>query len=72
MHLAGCLIDAHESWSDRLAIAPWNSPILLTVRAILVPILCGNTVVLKCSEFSPRSQAIVAELFHEVTALIQR
>ncbi|KAK0204225.1 Aldehyde/histidinol dehydrogenase [Desarmillaria ectypa] len=46
-------------------IAPWNAPIVLTLRAIAVPILCGNTVVLKSSELSPRSQFIVAELFQE-------
>ncbi|KAH9940869.1 aldehyde dehydrogenase [Epithele typhae] len=44
-------------------IAPWNAPINLTIRAIVVPILCGNTVVIKCSEDSPRTQAIVIELF---------
>ncbi len=38
---------------------------MLALRAIAVPILCGNTVVLKSSELSPRSQFIVAELFQE-------
>ncbi|CAP69194.1 uncharacterized protein PODANS_7_11500 [Podospora anserina S mat+] len=38
------------------AISPWNAPINLTARAIAVPLLCGNTVVLKPSEFSPKSQ----------------
>ncbi|KAK0482435.1 Aldehyde/histidinol dehydrogenase [Armillaria novae-zelandiae] len=47
------------------SIAPWNAPIVLSLRAIAVPILCGNTVVLKSSELSPRSQFIVAELFQE-------
>ncbi|CAL1715241.1 unnamed protein product [Somion occarium] len=48
-----------------LAISPWNVPILLSIRAVAVPLICGNTVVLKCSEITPRSQAIVAELFKE-------
>ncbi|THH30801.1 hypothetical protein EUX98_g3381 [Antrodiella citrinella] len=47
------------------AISPWNVPVLLSVRAVAVPILCGNTAILKCSEISPRSQSIVAELFTE-------
>ncbi|KAJ3748511.1 Aldehyde/histidinol dehydrogenase [Lentinula detonsa] len=47
------------------AIAPWNSPVNLTLRAILIPILCGNTVVFRSSEQSPRSQAIICELFEE-------
>ncbi|TDL25347.1 aldehyde dehydrogenase [Rickenella mellea] len=48
-----------------LAIAPWNAPIVLTVRAVAIPLICGNTVVLKSSENSPRSQAIVVEALHE-------
>ena len=28
--------------------------------------ICGNTVVLKCSEISPASQAIIVEVFEEV------
>lgn len=51
---------------DSYAISPWNAPLFLSIRAIAIPIICGNTVVLKSSEFSPRSQAIVAEAFHEV------
>ncbi|KAJ3720157.1 aldehyde dehydrogenase [Lentinula raphanica] len=47
------------------AIAPWNSPVNLTLRAILIPILCGNTVVFRSSEQSPRSQAIICDLFEE-------
>jgi acyl-CoA reductase-like NAD-dependent aldehyde dehydrogenase len=46
-------------------IAPWNAPFALSVRAVAVPILCGNTTILKSSEFSPRSQSIVVELFEE-------
>ncbi|KAJ7636931.1 Aldehyde/histidinol dehydrogenase [Roridomyces roridus] len=47
------------------AIVPWNAPVALALRAIAVPIICGNTVVLKSSEFSPRSHALVVQLFHE-------
>ncbi|KAK0623670.1 Aldehyde/histidinol dehydrogenase [Immersiella caudata] len=41
------------------AISPWNAPINLTARAIACPLICGNTVVLKPSELSPRSQDVV-------------
>ena len=30
-----------------LGIAPWNAPIILGVRAIAVPLACGNAVILK-------------------------
>ncbi|KAK1227503.1 hypothetical protein PQX77_009500 [Marasmius sp. AFHP31] len=42
--------------------SPWNAPIALTLRAITIPILCGNTVVFRPSEISPRSCAIVYEV----------
>ncbi|KAG6860491.1 hypothetical protein C0995_010528 [Termitomyces sp. Mi166 len=48
-----------------LSIAPWNAPVTLSLRAVLIPIISGNTVVLKSSEYSPRSQAVVVELLHE-------
>ncbi|KAK7687830.1 hypothetical protein QCA50_009049 [Cerrena zonata] len=48
-----------------LAIAPWNVPMYLSMRAVMIPIICGNTVILKSSEITPRSQAIVGEIFKE-------
>lgn len=36
-----------------LGIAPWNAPVILGVRAIAMPLACGNTVVLKASEQCP-------------------
>ena len=49
----------------RFGIAPWNAPFSLTIRAFGIPLICGNTVVLKSSEFSPRTQALAIQLFHE-------
>ncbi|KAJ7056218.1 Aldehyde/histidinol dehydrogenase [Mycena amicta] len=46
-------------------IAPWNAPFTLSIRAIAIPLICGNTVVLKSSEFTPRTQSLTAEVFHE-------
>ena len=36
-----------------LGIAPWNAPVILGMRAIAMPLACGNTVVLKGSELCP-------------------
>ena len=36
-----------------LGIAPWNAPIILGVRAIAVPLACGNTVILKAERNLP-------------------
>ena len=47
----GCLALAlKEPVGVILGIAPWNGPIVLAVRAIAVPLACGNTVILKASE----------------------
>ena len=46
-----------------LGMAPWNAPVILGVRAVAVPLACGNTVVLKGSELCPRThQLIVSSL----------
>jgi benzaldehyde dehydrogenase (NAD) len=48
-----------------LGIAPWNAPIILGVRAIAVPLACGNPVILKASEACPRTHGLIAEAFIE-------
>ena len=44
-----------------LGIAPWNAPVILATRAIATPLACGNTVVLKGSELSPRTHGLIIE-----------
>ncbi|KAK4221437.1 Aldehyde/histidinol dehydrogenase [Podospora fimiseda] len=46
-------------------ISPWNAPINLTARAVAVPLICGNTVVLKPSEYTPKSQDLVVRALTE-------
>jgi acyl-CoA reductase-like NAD-dependent aldehyde dehydrogenase len=48
-----------------LSIVPWNGPIILAARAIAYPIACGNSVIFRGSEVSPKTHALVAEAFHE-------
>jgi acyl-CoA reductase-like NAD-dependent aldehyde dehydrogenase len=48
-----------------LSMAPWNGAGVLAARAIAYPIVCGNTVVFRASEMSPKTHAIVAEVMHE-------
>jgi len=48
-----------------LSIVPWNGPVVLAARAIAYPIVCGNTVVFRASEASPRTHALVAEAMGE-------
>ena len=47
-------------------IAPWNAPLILSLRAVALPIACGNTTVLKPSAEAPVSGGIIfAEVFEE-------
>ena len=48
-----------------LGIAPWNAPVILAVRAIATPLACGNTVILKGSENSPRTHGLIIEALQE-------
>lgn len=48
-----------------LGIAPWNAPIILGVRAVAVPLACGNSVILKASELCPRTHSLIVESFAE-------
>ncbi|MDE2119086.1 MAG: aldehyde dehydrogenase [Betaproteobacteria bacterium] len=48
-----------------LGMAPWNAPIILGVRALAVPLACGNTVVLKGSELCPATHGLIAQALQE-------
>jgi acyl-CoA reductase-like NAD-dependent aldehyde dehydrogenase len=62
----GCLAMAlREPAGVVLGIAPWNAPIILGVRAIAVPLACGNSVILKASELCPRTHSLIIEAFAE-------
>ncbi|HEX4266316.1 MAG TPA: aldehyde dehydrogenase [Steroidobacteraceae bacterium] len=60
----GCLaMSVREPVGVVLGIAPWNAPIILGVRAIVTPLACGNSVILKASELSPRTHQLIVEAF---------
>ena len=62
--LSGCLsISVRQPVGVVLGIAPWNAPIILAIRAIAAPLACGNTVILKASEISPGTQALLGKVF---------
>jgi len=45
-------------------LAPWNAPLILSLRAVVAPLALGNTVVLKPSEHSPLVGGLaLAEVF---------
>lgn len=48
-----------------LGIAPWNAPVILGIRAVAMPLACGNTVVLKASELCPALHRLIGTVFEE-------
>lgn len=44
-----------------LSMAPWNGAGVLGMRALAYPIVCGNTVVFRASEGSPRTHQMLVE-----------
>jgi aldehyde dehydrogenase (NAD+) len=47
-------------------IAPWNAPLILSLRSVCMPIAYGNTAILKPSTESAAAGGVVlAEVFHE-------
>ena len=48
-----------------LGIAPWNAPVILGVRAIALPLACGNTVILKASEICPATHRLIGSTLNE-------
>jgi vanillin dehydrogenase len=48
-----------------LGIAPWNAPVILGMRAIAMPLACGNTVILKGSELCPGVHTLIGTAFQK-------
>ena len=48
-----------------VGIAPWNAPVILGVRALAVPLACGNTVVFKASEACPAVHRLIGTALQE-------
>ncbi|KAK8038614.1 aldehyde dehydrogenase [Apiospora rasikravindrae] len=60
-------VSATKGWVmvNMMATAGTFREVALTARAICMPLICGNTVVLKPSEFSPKSQNLVVRALQE-------
>ncbi|WP_066553489.1 aldehyde dehydrogenase [Croceicoccus bisphenolivorans] len=63
---AGCFaMSVRKPVGVVLGIAPWNGPLILGTRAVAAPLACGNTVILKGSEVSPGTHAMIGEVFRD-------
>jgi acyl-CoA reductase-like NAD-dependent aldehyde dehydrogenase len=62
----GCLaLAVRQPAGVCLGMAPWNAPIILGVRAIAMPLACGNTVILKASELCPGTHRLIVDVLRD-------
>lgn len=59
------VIVLQEPYGVVLSIAPWNAPYILGMRSLLGPLAMGNTVIFKCSEWSPATHWALVSVLHE-------
>ncbi len=52
----------YEAKGVCLIIGPWNYPFMLTMGPLVSCLAAGNTAILKPSEYTPRTSAVIAEL----------
>lgn len=55
----------YEPKGTCLIIAPWNYPFQLTMSPLVSALAAGNTVIIKPSEYSPHTAAIIAAILEE-------
>jgi acyl-CoA reductase-like NAD-dependent aldehyde dehydrogenase len=62
----GCLVMAvRQPVGVVLGLIPWNGPVILGVRALALPLACGNTVVLKASEVCPATHRLIGSALQD-------
>lgn len=55
----------HDPYGEVLIISPWNYPVLLLIQPLAAAIAAGNTVVLKPSEISANTSAVLVQMIRE-------
>lgn len=56
----------HEAKGNCLIISPWNYPYNLTLKPLLQAVAAGNVVIIKPSEMTPNSSALLKEMMAEL------
>ncbi|UHG89311.1 aldehyde dehydrogenase family protein [Spirosoma oryzicola] len=56
----------HEPKGNVLIIAPWNYPFVLTIRPLVSAIAAGNVVMIKPSELTPHTAALIKRMITDL------
>ena len=62
---AKCFIKS-DPYGVVLIISPWNYPFMLAIAPVIGAIAAGNCVIMKPSEYSPHTSALIARMIEEV------
>ncbi|KAH9040247.1 aldehyde dehydrogenase [Lactarius hengduanensis] len=47
------------------SVVPWNAPLPLMIISVALPLICGNTVVVRPSEVCPHSSSFIIDALHD-------
>jgi len=47
------------------SVVPWNAPLPLMIVSVALPLICGNTVVVRPSEICPHASSLVVDALHD-------
>jgi len=47
------------------SVVPWNAPVVLMLSTVAIPVICGNTVVVRPSEYCPYTSYLVVDALHD-------
>ncbi len=56
----------HEPKGNVLIIAPWNYPFVLTIRPLVSALAAGNVAILKPSEMTPHTAALITQMISDL------
>ena len=51
----------------RYSVVPWNAPLVLMLANVTIPLICGNTVVVRPSEYCPYTSYLVVDALQHVS-----
>lgn len=58
-----------QPYGTVLILAPWNYPFQLAMMPLIGAIACGNTAIIKPSEYAPQTAALIAMMVEQVFAM---
>ncbi|MCV5802891.1 aldehyde dehydrogenase family protein, partial [Escherichia coli] len=52
-------------------ISPWNFPVILSLAPLVTALAAGNRVMMKLSEFTPKTNKVIVNICHELSEYVE-